>query len=552
VKKVALVIGNGDYQNTTKLKNPTNDSSDIRKILEKLDFKVFYGENLKQIDFRRLVRDFSAQSVGSEISLFYYAGHGIQYGGRNFLVPTNSEILSEDEIPDTTISLDYIQNRMEDSKSKLNLFFLDSCRDNPFEKSIKEAGGRTANLSRGLVNPDMNFTHQSIITFATAPNEIALDNPKERNGIFTKSLLKYLGEAGLKIDDILKKTVKSVIDETNHAQIPWVHQKLYDDFYLTEKSKPVIEPKISNKPNPVISSKPNLFISNKPNPFISNKPNPFISNKPNPVIVGLDPTIYKKAIFSIVAIFFLSVGGYFGYEKYSEYKRIEMQNRIVSEIGKWSDEFNLGLPKTLEELQKIEGISAKGCCADTKEEFAKREKNRGKNLDNYYFANTGSRKISYIPKEIANLHNLQELDLQDNELTSLPKEIANLHNLQKLNLRSNELTSLPKEIANLHNLQKLNLRSNELTSLPKEIANLHNLQKLSLRSNKLTSLPKEIANLHNLQKLSLRSNKLTSLPKEIANLHNLQYLFLYDNKLTSSEEERVRRLLPNCEINFIW
>ena len=235
MKKIALVVGNGNYQNTAKLKNPTNDSQDIKTSLEKIGFQVFYGENLKQTEFKRLVRDFSSNSNGAEISLFYYAGHGLQLSGRNFLVPTDAEILSEDEIPDSTISLDFIQNRMEDSKAKLNIFFIDACRDNPFEKNIENANGRNTNLARGLSNPNMYFTHQSIISFATAPNEIAFDNPKERNGIYTKSLLKYIGQIGVKIDDVLKSTIRDVIIETDNTQIPWIHQKLYDDFYLNGK-----------------------------------------------------------------------------------------------------------------------------------------------------------------------------------------------------------------------------------------------------------------------------------------------------------------------------
>jgi len=251
-KKVALIIGNGNYQHTTKLKNPTNDSQDIRDSLAQIGFQIFYGENLKQTEFKRLVRDFANSINGAEISLFYYAGHGLQYNGQNFLVPTNAEILSEDEIPDTTVSLDFVQNRMEDSKAKLNLFFLDSCRDNPFEKRIAEANGRSGNIFRGLVNPDMTFTNQSIISFATAPNQVAFDNPRGRNGIYTKNLLKHLTKAGMKIDDILKATIRDVIEETQNFQVPWVHQKLYDDFYLNGKGVRVeIPPKVVEKPKVV-------------------------------------------------------------------------------------------------------------------------------------------------------------------------------------------------------------------------------------------------------------------------------------------------------------
>jgi hypothetical protein len=316
MKKVALVIGNGDYRFGVKLKNPTNDSRDIKSSLEKLGFKVIYGENLKQIEFKRVVRDFSQSSIGAEIALFYFAGHGIQYGGRNFLVPIDSDILNEDEIPDNTISLDFIQNRVDDTKAKLNLFFLDSCRNNPFEDRISSFTGRKENLSRGLVNPMMQFTNQSIITFATAPNEIALDNPKERNGIFTKHLLKFLA-SGLKIDDILKKTVKSVIDDTQSKQIPWVHQKLYDDFYLGEQ-KEISEP-------PKIVEVEKVVYRDREIPVYIEKEKEF-SFEEIPVVSKRFEKLDKKFLVfgSILTIVALSLG-------YSEYSERELKAQLERE-----------------------------------------------------------------------------------------------------------------------------------------------------------------------------------------------------------------------------
>jgi hypothetical protein len=294
--KTALVIGNGEYENIAKLKKPINDSRDMKEALESLDFTVFYGEDLEQKEFKRLVREFGQNSVGVEISLFFYAGHGMQYLGRNFLVPVDAEILSEDEIPDSAISLDFIQNRMEDSKAKLNLFFLDSSRDNPFEKNIKSRGGRSANIHRGLANPNMSFTHQSIISFATGPDQIALDNPKERNGVFTKNLLKHISSKGAKIDDVLKKTVKGVIEETNNFQVPWVHQKLYDDFYLNGKGETVSEQSEEPKRDSSVAT---------------------LSQSRNESEVNRSPK--KQILFNLIASLLL-VLGYFGYWEIYRYE----------------------------------------------------------------------------------------------------------------------------------------------------------------------------------------------------------------------------------------
>ena len=172
------------------------------------------------------------------MTLFYYAGHGLQAQGENFLVPVDADIRAEDEIPDLTVSLSRIEQRLSDAKPRLALFILDACRNNPFEsqmRSYAQSRDIPVNLERGLSNRHIRFATQSLIAYATAPGEVAQDNPQEDHGIYTKHLLKYLTQPGLSVEHVFKRTAKDVTTSTAYAQQPWVHGNLFDEFYFTPK-----------------------------------------------------------------------------------------------------------------------------------------------------------------------------------------------------------------------------------------------------------------------------------------------------------------------------
>jgi Leucine-rich repeat (LRR) protein len=159
-------------------------------------------------------------------------------------------------------------------------------------------------------------------------------------------------------------------------------------------------------------------------------------------------------------------------------------------------------------------------------------------------------QLTSLPDSLANLSQLQTLMLERNQLTSLPESIGNLTELQQLGLDGNQLTSLSEYISNLSKLQQLGLDGNQLTSLPESIANLTQLKMLNLSNNQLTSLPESIGNLTQLQILELSNNQLTSLPESISNLTDLIELRLTGNPIPPAEIERIRRLLPNCQVYF--
>ena len=172
------------------------------------------------------------------------------------------------------------------------------------------------------------------------------------------------------------------------------------------------------------------------------------------------------------------------------------------------------------------------------------------NLTNLVQLDLSSNQLTSLPESIGNLTNLQTLILVINQLTILPESIGKLSNLKVLFLGYNQITSLPESIGNLKNLVQLDLENNQLTSLPESIGNLTNLRGLRLNNNQLTSLPESIGNLTKLEELYLVENQLTSLPESIGDLTNLRALWLYDNNLTNAERKKIKKLLPNCEIEF--
>ena len=130
-KRVALIIGNGNYEESP-LKNPVNDARDMAQVLRRLNFEVMLKENLTQNDMKRAIRDFGAQIRNVGIALFYYAGHGAQVKGQNYLIPLKAIINSEEEVEFESVDLGYVLAQMENAKSRTNLAILDACRNNPF------------------------------------------------------------------------------------------------------------------------------------------------------------------------------------------------------------------------------------------------------------------------------------------------------------------------------------------------------------------------------------------------------------------------------------
>src|SRR5258706_5338073 len=183
--RTALVIGNGTYQNARQLANSTNDATDIANTLATLGFDVIYGVDLSLKQMNDKVRDFGDKlKANGGVGLFYYAGHGIQVGGRNYLSPVEANILREDEIAETALNFDLVLRKMATANNGLNIVVLDACRNNPFARSWSR-GAEEGGLAQ-ITAPTGSF-----IAYATSPARTASAGTG-RNGLYTPEPLRGL------------------------------------------------------------------------------------------------------------------------------------------------------------------------------------------------------------------------------------------------------------------------------------------------------------------------------------------------------------------------
>ena len=233
--RTALIIGNSAYQ-TAPLKNPINDAEDITATLKKVGFTVILKKNADQRSMEDIIRYFGKQLRRGGIGLFYFAGHGMQVDGRNYLIPIGAKIESESDVKYEAVDAGRILGKMKDAENQLNIVILDACRNNPFSRNFRSS-------ERGLAR--MNAPKGSFISYATAPGEVAADG-QERNGIFTKYLMKHMLVPNLPIEQVLKRVRIDVANETNGRQIPWESSSLMGDFYFNPE-RSAINTEIANK-----------------------------------------------------------------------------------------------------------------------------------------------------------------------------------------------------------------------------------------------------------------------------------------------------------------
>ncbi|MEN3333740.1 MAG: hypothetical protein V7641_3105 [Blastocatellia bacterium] len=228
--RIALVIGNSAY-NDAPLRNPVNDARDMAQALRDVGFEVIYGENLSQNDLKRSIRAFGDKIHNGGIGLFYYAGHGIQVNGVNYLVPVGATITKEEEAEYESVDVGFVLAQMENAKNRLNIVILDACRNNPFARSFRST-------KSGLASIDA--PSGTLIAYATAPGSVASDGDG-RNGLYTQELLRQIRTASLSIEQIFKQVRVAVRDKTQGKQIPWESSSLTGDFRFSSMKESVNE-----------------------------------------------------------------------------------------------------------------------------------------------------------------------------------------------------------------------------------------------------------------------------------------------------------------------
>jgi uncharacterized caspase-like protein len=225
-RRIALVIGNGKYENAGVLANPTNDADAVADLFTKAGFdSVDRRRDLGVVEFKRAVREFVDRAASADVAVVYYSGHGLEIGGVNYLIPVDAKLSSVLDMDDEAVSLDRILVAAGHVK-KLSLIILDACRENPFHPVADDARV-TRGVSMGLagVGPTVADT---LIAFAAKAGSVSYDGDG-RNSPFTTALVKYITQPGLDIRLALGKVRDDVLRATNHRQEPYVYGSLGGD-----------------------------------------------------------------------------------------------------------------------------------------------------------------------------------------------------------------------------------------------------------------------------------------------------------------------------------
>lgn len=226
-RRVALVIGNGAYPEGP-LKNPVNDARAVAQALERCGFEVTRLENAPRDRMGQALRQFGDALLGGGVGLFYFAGHGMQVKGRNYLIPVGAGAVSEDEVAYNALDADAVLAKMETAGNRLNILILDACRNNPFVRGSRSGAAGLA---------QMDAPAGSYVAFATGPGRTAADG-SDGNGLYTRHLLANLDTPGLKLEDVFKRVRNGVMDESGNAQVPWESSSLRGDFYFVPGGPP--------------------------------------------------------------------------------------------------------------------------------------------------------------------------------------------------------------------------------------------------------------------------------------------------------------------------
>ncbi len=237
--RVALVVGNAAYQNASMLANPVNDATRVAEKLSVLGFDVMLQTDLNGQAFRIALGDFSERALQADIALVFYAGHGIEMGGRNYLIPVDSEMRSEATAQFETVALDQVLQAVRGAKT-LGIVMLDACRDNPFGNSMTRSSGTRA-VSRGLAPVSVEGEGGIVVSFAAEAGSTA-DDGDGTNSPYTEALLETLDEPGLEVGRMFRTLRAKVREKSGGRQVPVEQAQLPDtDVFITPAVLPSAE-----------------------------------------------------------------------------------------------------------------------------------------------------------------------------------------------------------------------------------------------------------------------------------------------------------------------
>jgi hypothetical protein len=231
-KRVALVIGNAGYQSVPRLTNPTSDAAAVGAALQRLGFTVRRETDVGFDAMRRALKDFAGMSAGADIAVIYYAGHGMEIGGENYLVPVDAKLATDVDVPYEAISLNLALGAVEGARGT-RLIILDACRNNPFLAKI-QVGAKSRSISRGLarVEPDLG----TLVAYSAKEGTTAEDGDGEHSP-FTKALLQHIEEPGIDVEFLLREVRDTVREDTDGKQEPFTYGSLPGKAVLLSPAK---------------------------------------------------------------------------------------------------------------------------------------------------------------------------------------------------------------------------------------------------------------------------------------------------------------------------
>ncbi len=232
--RIALVIGNGNYE-SHPLSNPANDAILMAETLRKVGFDVIEKINADRRSMRRALRDFShklTEAGKDSVGLFYYAGHGVQAKGENYMIPVDAQIEDSLDVELEGFPTSAMLSSLAHAGNRLNMVILDACRNNPYKAATRSGGS-------GLAR--MDAPSGTLIAYSTAPGKVAADGNR-RNSPYTRALARAIEAPGFRVEDVFKSVRVAVIDRTNGEQVPWEASSLTGNFFFVDKTPEPVAP----------------------------------------------------------------------------------------------------------------------------------------------------------------------------------------------------------------------------------------------------------------------------------------------------------------------
>ena len=477
-RRVALVVGNARYTYAESLKNPENDARAVANALEDLDFEVtlVIDASLENMDVE--IAQFGRTLDSGTVALYYYAGHGMQVDGHNYLVPVDANISVEEEVRSQSFETQRVLDEMANGNAALRIMILDACRNNPYVGR----GWRGAGGTRGLAS--IAASGPTLVAFSTAVNDVAADGDGNHSP-YTEELIRHIRDP-LPVGTMFERVQNAVFEKTNQRQAPFVNSGPMRGFSLAVDDVSSTNTLGTGGPSGSVPATESRGAGDADLATAANDSTATIDVVEPPASAGRD----------VLTALYDATNG-----------------------ARWS--VSTGLWLTREPLDEWYGVTT--------------------DADGYVTSIDlrGMRLSGAMPAELGSLPRLKHLDLADNRLSgSIPPELGQLRHLTELNLMDNRLSgAIPPELGNLTELTFLDLDGNELSGpIPPEFANLAKLTELWLAGNRLTgSIPAWIGDINGLTKIGLDSNRLSGeIPAELSSLKRLERLYASENELSGS------------------